>query len=76
VNVAARLLGVSVVTARRWGRQLPESAVDRRVRQDLSTATMIELRAQGLSSHEIGRRLNCTRSAVKWRLGRAGHLIV
>lgn len=70
VDVAARLLGCSVMTARRWYRQLPESAVDRRVRQDLSTADMIELRAHGLSSHEIGKRLNCTGSAVRWRLAR------
>jgi DNA-directed RNA polymerase specialized sigma24 family protein len=70
VDVAARLLGVSIMTARRWWRQLPESAVDRRVRQDLSTATMIELRGQGLSSHEIGKRLGCSSSAVRWRLGR------
>jgi len=68
VDVAARLLGVSVMTARRWWRQLPQSAVDRRVRADLSTATMIELRAEGLTPHEIGKRLGCTRSAVKWRL--------
>jgi DNA-directed RNA polymerase specialized sigma24 family protein len=70
VDVAARLLGCSVMTARRWWRQLPESAVDRRVRQDLSTATMIELRGQGLTSHAIGKRLGCTGSAVRWRLAR------
>jgi hypothetical protein len=68
VDVAARLLGCSVMTARRWYRKLPESAVDRRVRADLSTETMIDLRAQGLSAHEIGKRLGCTRSAVRWRL--------
>jgi transposase-like protein len=72
VDVAARLLGVSVMTARRWWRKLPESAVDRRVRADLSTATMLELRAEGLSAHEIGKRLGCTSSAVRWRLGRTG----
>ena len=33
------------------------SKVDRRVRADLSTATMVELRARGLSSREIGKRL-------------------
>jgi len=70
VDVAARLLGVSVMTARRWYRQLPESAVDRRVRADLSTARMIELRDEGLSAHEISKRLGCTRSAVRWRLSR------
>jgi hypothetical protein len=70
VEGAARLLGVSVMTARRWWRQLPQSAVDRRIRQDLSTATMIELRAQGLSAHAIGKRLGCTGSAVRWRLAR------
>jgi DNA-directed RNA polymerase specialized sigma24 family protein len=69
VDGAARLLGCSVMTARRWWRQLPQSAVDRRVRQDLSTATMIELRDEGFTAHEIGKRLGCTRSAVKWRLG-------
>ena len=41
-----------------------------RVRTDLSTAEMIELRAQGLTPHEIGQRLGCTRSAVRWRLRR------
>jgi DNA-directed RNA polymerase specialized sigma24 family protein len=70
VESAATLLGVSVMTARRWWRQLPQSVVDRRVRQDLSTADMIELRSQGLTPHEIGKRLGCTRSAVKWRLSR------
>jgi hypothetical protein len=42
------------MTTRRWYPQLPQSAVDRRLRADLSTAAMIELKAQGLSSHEIG----------------------
>ena len=70
VDVAARLLGVSVMTARRWYRQLPQSAVDRRVRADLSTAEMVALRGQGLSAHDIGKRLGCTRSAVRWRLSR------
>jgi len=70
VDGAARLLGCSVMTARRWYRQLPQSAVDRRIRQDLSTATMIALRGQGLSSHEIGKRLGCSSSAVRWRLSR------
>jgi DNA-directed RNA polymerase specialized sigma24 family protein len=74
VDGAARLLGCSVKTARRWWRQLPASAVDRRVRQDLSTATMVELRDQGLTAHEIGKRLWCTLSAVRWRLARVGHL--
>lgn len=68
VPVAAKLLGVSVMTARRWYRQLPQSPVDRRVRADLSTATMLELKAQGRSSHEIGKRLGCTSSAVRRRL--------
>jgi DNA-directed RNA polymerase specialized sigma24 family protein len=72
VESAATLLEVSVMTARRWWRQLPQSAVDRRVRPDLSTATMIELRAEGLTAHEIEKRLGCTRSAVKWRLARVG----
>lgn len=57
---AAKLLGCSVMTARRWWRQQPESAADRRVRQDLSTETMMKQRGQGLTSHEIG----------KWRLSR------
>lgn len=70
LDVAARLLGVSVMTARRWYRQLPESKIDRRVRADLSTAQMLELRGQGLTAHEIGKRLGCTSSAVRWRLGR------
>jgi transposase len=74
VDGVARLLGISGMTARRWYRRLPESAVDRRVRQDLSTTDMIELRGQGLSSHEIGKRLGCTSSAVRWRLSRAGHV--
>ena len=55
------------MTARRWWRQLPESAVDRRVRADLSTETMVELRGQRLSAHEIGKRLGSTSSAVRWR---------
>jgi len=72
VDGAARLLSCSVMTARRWYRQLPQSGVDRRVRQDLSTATMIALKAEGLSSHEIGKRLGCSSSAVRWRLRRLG----
>ncbi len=76
VDVAARLLGCSVMTARRWYRQLPASAVDRRVRQDLSTATMLELRGQGLTPHEIGKRLGCSSSAVRWRLSRASSALV
>jgi DNA-directed RNA polymerase specialized sigma24 family protein len=72
VDGAAAILGCSVMTARRWWRKLPESGVDRRVRQDLSTATMLELRGQGMSFHQISKRLNCTQSAVKWRLFRAG----
>lgn len=70
VPVAARLLGCSVMTARRWWRQLPRSAVDRRVRPDLSTAEMLALRGQGLSAHQIGKRLGCSSSAVRWRMKR------
>jgi hypothetical protein len=70
VDVAARLLRCSVMTARRWWRRLPESTVDRRVRADLSTPQAIRRRGLGLSCHEIGKRLACTRSAVKWRLSR------
>jgi hypothetical protein len=47
-------------------------AGDLRARQDLSTETMLELRDQGVTPHEIGKRLGCTRSAVKWRLSRVG----
>ena len=66
------ILGVSVMTARRWWRRLSESAIDRRTRQDLSTSRMIELRAEGLSFYQISKKLECTQSAVKWRLFRAG----
>lgn len=68
--VAARLLGISLMTARRWRRQLGAVA-DSRYRHDLSTAAMAELRAQGLSNYAIAKRLGCDRSLVRRRLRRA-----
>lgn len=67
---AAKLLGVSQMTAYRWGKLLPEGLMlDRSTRRpDLPTERFAELRAQGLSHYAIAKRLGVSKRTVFYRL--------
>jgi transposase len=67
---AAKLLGVSQMTAYRWGKLLPEGLMpDRSTRRpDLPTERFAELRAQGLSHYAIAKRLGVSERTVFHRL--------
>jgi DNA-binding CsgD family transcriptional regulator len=67
---AARLLTVSQMTAHRWRKLLPSEqqfSRDKR-RPELSNASFIELREQGLTQRAIARKLQCDRNTVRSRL--------
>lgn len=67
---AAKLLGVSQMTAYRWGKLLPEGLMsDRSTRRpDLPTERFAELRGQGLSHYAIAKRLGVSKQTVFYRL--------
>ena len=68
-TVASKLLGVSVMTAWRWG-QVTGAGIDGRKRNEFSTEEMVRLQAQGLTHQAIADKLGCNRRLVSDRIGR------